>query len=147
GRAGSVSGQSGPHSRRQHREHAEAELAEIEDVDDTVVVVIEGGDEPGLSRIQAIARREQSEVGDVHSAVTVDVAEESENSAGIARQQLVVVAAGSVAVTVKLEAAKGDLVGENAEHIVAVGQRTEIRRRSAEVAQHDDRLTVYHARG
>src|SRR5438876_8687160 len=77
---------SGPPSRRQHRKHAEAELAEIDDVDRAVVVVIEGGDESGLAGIQAIARREQAEVGDVHSAVAVNVAEESENSAGIARQ-------------------------------------------------------------
>src|SRR5438874_7520653 len=64
--------------RRQHRKHADGELAEVQDVDRAVVVVIEILQEAGLARVQAVARRKQAEVGDVHTAVTIGIAEVAE---------------------------------------------------------------------
>src|SRR5437879_6230893 len=58
----------------QIRKDPYAELPEIDDIDHAVVVVIEVRQEAGLTGVQAVARREQSEVGDVHATVAVGVA-------------------------------------------------------------------------
>src|SRR5438876_8311994 len=69
---------------RQYRKHPNRELPEIEDVDDAVVVVIEVRQEPRLTGVQPVTRREQPEVGDIDMTIAVRVAEIAEKALRVA---------------------------------------------------------------
>src|SRR5438552_793195 len=117
---------------RQYRKHPNRELPEVGDVNRSVVVVIEVGQKAGLAGVQTVARRKQSEVGDVHPAVAVGVAKVAEQSLGIADD--VVPSGSAVAVAVERDAGRANLAGQSGERIAAIGERAELGFGAGEVA-------------